>query len=232
MAAEAAKLATNQGLGRAQKLRIGGLLGFIALMPVLAVPAVNEPLDEWLFSSLFSASSEPLADRLTRVRERPSAANAVNAASAASGSAESEEWPEGRPLVRLGVEGVSRLPPVEGGISPAAFDALQARLQDLGASYYRLEDRREEGDGTPLYRFRCEVPLPGNENYLRPFEADDRDPVRAMQLVVEEVEVWLARHRLTAAQWSSPPAAATPANGAPDAPSRPLGGNIAPSVVR
>ena len=216
MSADASKVTTNGVLNRAQKLRLGGLLGFIVLMPVLAVPAVNQRLDDWLFSS----SSERLADRLARVRQLPddsatvakgvlrrSQDSTVETGALETGTVETgtlefgelEDWPTGRPLARQGAAGVSRLPPAEGGVSEAAFDSLQARLRELGASYYRLEDRREAGGATPLYRFRCEVPLPGNENYLRPFEADDRDPARAMQLVVEEIEVWLARHRLAAA---------------------------------
>ena len=90
------------------------------------------------------------------------------------------------------MELVERLPPAESVVDAHRFEVLQKRLQDLGAAYFRLEDT---GSSESRYRFRCEVPLPGNSTYQRPFEQEDMDPIRAMERVVAEVEVWCAAQR-------------------------------------
>ena len=60
------------------------------------------------------------------------------------------------------------------------FTQIQTRLRDLGASYYLLETWGNRGD---QFRFHCKV-----ANSAESFEATDRDPLVAMQKVLERVE--------------------------------------------
>jgi hypothetical protein len=64
---------------------------------------------------------------------------------------------------------------------------IQQRLHELGATYSLLESWGAQGQ---LYRFYCKVAVGGNANYTRYFEATDADPVRAMNIVLEQVEAW------------------------------------------
>jgi hypothetical protein len=66
---------------------------------------------------------------------------------------------------------------------------MQRKLQKMGASHYLLEKwGKQEG----LYRFHCEVPLAGNGDHCRYFEATDTQPDRAVRQVLREVEQWQA----------------------------------------
>jgi hypothetical protein len=67
------------------------------------------------------------------------------------------------------------------------FTQIQRRLRDLGATYYLLETWGDRGD---QFRFHCKMPVAGNPNYTRPFEATHRDPIAAMQKVLEQIEAW------------------------------------------
>jgi len=71
--------------------------------------------------------------------------------------------------------------------NPERFTQIQRRLRDLGATYYLLETW---GDNGEQFRFHCKMPVAGNPNYTRPFEATHRDPLAAMQKVLEQVEAW------------------------------------------
>lgn len=188
---------------RANTLRLAALLGFIAGMPVLAIPAVNNSVDEWLFPAASPVDTLPVrikvgaGDRVGQGDKagtggkalaggKPGAGGKVGEGAAASASAE---------LASLGGAStvVERLPPPDIPISSNRFEAVQRRLQELGAVYFRLEDT---GGSAGRYRFRCELPLPGNTTYLRPFEHEDADPHRAMQAVLDEVELWLAAKQM------------------------------------
>ncbi|NLF06372.1 MAG: hypothetical protein GX594_00095 [Pirellulaceae bacterium] len=70
---------------------------------------------------------------------------------------------------------------------PNGYQEVQNRLQLLGATYYLLESW---GNNQELYRFQCQVAVDGNGSYTRYFEATDSDPLRAMLLVLREVEDW------------------------------------------
>jgi len=69
------------------------------------------------------------------------------------------------------------------------FTAIQRRLREHGATYYLLETWGNAGE---LYRFHCKMAVGNNPNYTRHFEATDRDPLRAMNVVLERVEAWRA----------------------------------------
>lgn len=66
-------------------------------------------------------------------------------------------------------------------------DDIQLRLRELGATYYLLETW---GNGEELYRFSCKMAIEGNTGFVRHFEAVDADPLRAMLLVLRQVETW------------------------------------------
>ena len=74
---------------------------------------------------------------------------------------------------------------------PAAdqFALVQRRLDELGATYYRLESWGNEGR---LYRFYCRMAIGGSSSYTRHFEAKDPDALGAMARVLREVEAWRA----------------------------------------
>lgn len=69
---------------------------------------------------------------------------------------------------------------------PLNFEAVQGRLQELGASYYRLETwgRRD------LFRFHCRMQLHEDARSARHFESVAPDPLAAMLEVLRQVEAW------------------------------------------
>src|SRR5690606_20006416 len=67
--------------------------------------------------------------------------------------------------------------------------AVESRLQALGALHYRLETAGEQGE---LFRFQCKMGLEANPNYVGHFEATISDAMTAMQQVLEQVESWRA----------------------------------------
>ncbi len=175
---------------RASTLRLAALLGFIAGMPVLAIPSVNHSLDEWLFPAAPAVDTLPAragaaaADSTAVVRETASGSAKDTLAGLSAGSSTG---------TLDGAMATARLPPPDIPVNAHRFEAMQRRLQELGAVYFRLEDT---GESPARYRFRCELPLPGNMTYLRPFEHEDGDPDRAMQAVLDDVELWLAAKRM------------------------------------
>lgn len=74
------------------------------------------------------------------------------------------------------------------------FRRVGDRLQQLGATYYLLESW---GSGEPLYRFSCRVAVVQSADYTHCFEATNPDPLKAMLLVLQQVEDWqiaVSRH--------------------------------------
>jgi hypothetical protein len=71
------------------------------------------------------------------------------------------------------------------------FARLEKELVALGATYYRLEtwgNRRE------WYRFSCfATPRGEASSYTRPFESLDRDPIRAIEKVLQQIRSWKGR---------------------------------------
>ncbi|MGE0607895.1 MAG: hypothetical protein AB7O62_12445 [Pirellulales bacterium] len=86
------------------------------------------------------------------------------------------------------------IPTAEAGGRPAAmsneeFSVLEDRLRELGATHYRLETWGTQGE---LFRFRAMMAVSAQSNHNRYFEATDRQPLRAVERVVEQVERWRA----------------------------------------
>jgi hypothetical protein len=67
------------------------------------------------------------------------------------------------------------------------FKGCQDRLRQQGATYFLLESW---GSQQQLFRFYCKMAIGGNPNCTRHFEATDADPLRAMAVVVEQVDAW------------------------------------------
>jgi hypothetical protein len=85
--------------------------------------------------------------------------------------------------------------PGEPGPPMVADDRLatvQRHLQQLGATYYRLESWGNEG---PRFRFECRVAFGRNSDCARHFEATNRDAMQAIAKVVRQVEAWVAAQR-------------------------------------
>jgi hypothetical protein len=68
---------------------------------------------------------------------------------------------------------------------PDRFKTLERKLKEYGATYYLLETWGAEGE---QYRFHCKIAVGNNPNCTQRFEATDRDAMRAMARVVEQVE--------------------------------------------
>lgn len=80
--------------------------------------------------------------------------------------------------------GASQLPPSS---QDGEFQQISQRLQELGATYYRLESW---GSGRPLFRFQCRMAIMGSSGLTRQFEATDQDPAQAMRQVLNQIEAW------------------------------------------
>jgi hypothetical protein len=84
----------------------------------------------------------------------------------------------------------SDLPPDEAKgtqFAPGYFQAAEARLRALGATYYLLETL---GATAEQYRFVCKVATGSQPDQMLAFFAVDRDPLGAMNNVVRQVESW------------------------------------------
>ena len=71
------------------------------------------------------------------------------------------------------------------------FTRIERRLRQLGATYYLLESWGTEGQ---LFRFHCRMAIGGWPHRNRYFEATDKDPLEAMEQVLQEVQLWRFGH--------------------------------------
>ena len=132
--------------------------------------------------AMFGSSSPEIADRSLAL---PAAARCAEAAAPAAIA-----QPPGGEVVPA-----SYLSPEDRGSLVLADDrlaTLQRRLEQLGATYYRLESWGNEG---PRFRFECRVAFDRASACARHFEATDRDPMQAIAAVVRQVEAWVAAQR-------------------------------------
>ena len=86
-------------------------------------------------------------------------------------------------------EAARPLPAVDSANASQSLSHIEQRLRELGATYSLLESWGNQGQ---LYRFYCKMGIGGNSNYTRYFEATDADPLRAMNIVLQQVETWRA----------------------------------------
>ena len=86
--------------------------------------------------------------------------------------------------------------PVPGALAAGAqsqsdhFSAMERRLRQYGATYYRLESW---GNDPGLYRFYCRMAVGNSANVTQNFEATDKDALQAMTRVMSQVEDWRTR---------------------------------------
>jgi hypothetical protein len=85
---------------------------------------------------------------------------------------------ESRPSAALASNGMSNAP-----ANP--FSQIQARLKQLGATYYLLETW---GNEQQFYRFYCKIAVGGNTNFTHCFESTSSDSLQAMTEVLKQVE--------------------------------------------
>jgi hypothetical protein len=157
-------------------IRLTVIAGFLALMPVLAMPAVSRSVDDLLYD-------HPLERAVSQVPIE-----------AGGGSEEhSSLETSGAPVVKMGGSTTAgrllewKLAALS--VERVRIDEIQQRLKKLGASYLLLEQL--EGEAEP-YHFRCVMPVPGSGVYGRPFDATENEALLAMERVLTAVERWCA----------------------------------------
>ncbi len=89
-------------------------------------------------------------------------------------------------------------PPTSRGASPSyspsysptfggrvtTYEQAQAVLASRRVTWQRLETWGEEGE----WKFSCSIPKPENPNIRRTFEARAREPITALQAVLEQID--------------------------------------------
>ncbi|MBC7856269.1 MAG: hypothetical protein IAF94_22795 [Pirellulaceae bacterium] len=190
-------------------LRAGFIIGFLIVLPVMAMPSVASFLDRLLYGQ--PESSVPLvikADAEFAPRKQPeqSRADASPAAyevplpeePSASGIAGNfqppppslQRAPDFLPRDEKLTPGNDSVDPVDvGPLDPATaqkIDAVRGRLEELGAEYVRLE-MSEDGR---TFHCLCDMLLGGGTKETQPFEATRNDPLAAAKAVLANVEAW------------------------------------------
>ncbi len=194
-------------------LRAAFIVGFLIVLPVIAMPSVAGLLDQLLYGN--GESSVPLAreDAVPGPREKRTESDATRATHEAPFSPESTPFAE---RLESGIAGDHRaapppfrqapdfLPrmerpgPNDPSADPAAdissldeaaaqrIDAVRSRLEELGAEYVRLE-MSEDGR---TFHCQCDMLLDSETKETQPFEATRNDPVTAAEAVLAHVEEW------------------------------------------
>jgi len=173
--------------------RMSAILIFLGIMPVLALVPQFRPISRNLSPAEPPVAPPPQTSSPGREDEESPGGPSVEPDRASR--------PPERGSADVGVPGrqpadgddklpVRRFPPAELLLEGDRFEQLQARLQAQGVDYYVLE--RQEGP-KPGYRFHCRIRVHGSSTYVRPFDAQDEDPLVAMELVLRELEQWNAR---------------------------------------
>jgi hypothetical protein len=211
-------------------LRAVFIIGFLIVLPLMAMPSVATFLDGLLYgepkSSVPATNSKP-----AKVQDQPTVAEASQATHEvplpAGGSAFHDE-----PGPLSSAERFKAPPPLQpapdflrrtaetdpseksdpesdvGPLDPATanqIDAVRGRLEELGAEYVRLE-MSEDGRS---FHCLCDMLLAGDGNKTQLFEATRNDPVAAVQAVLTNVEAWRNAEKTPARVLQSGPPART-----------------------
>ena len=72
-------------------------------------------------------------------------------------------------------------------VAKPSIPELRQRIEQLGATWYRLEQWGETGD---MYRFACQVEVDPNTGLKRQFEAVTASPDEALIDVLAQIETW------------------------------------------
>jgi hypothetical protein len=188
-------------------LRAAFIVGFLIVLPVMAMPTVASYLDRLLYGN--SECSLPPAGQSDSAPE-PRVKTPVDASQAAHEVPIVDEPEPGGiaarihsapppPLQRVpdflpraeqpGQNEPSAEPADVGPLDQATakkIDAVRSRLEKLGADYVRLE-MSEDGR---TFHCLCDMLLENSGGKTQPFEATRNDPVAAAEAVLANVEAW------------------------------------------
>ena len=185
-------------------LRAVFIIGFLIVLPVMAMPSVASYLDRLLYGNGESSVSpvpEPEGSPVRPVKSQPGASRAtleVPLSDEPAPSAIAERFHSAPPpplqrapdFLRRGGKGGLQEPTTDVGPLDQAtaqkIDAVRSRLEELGAEYVRLE-MSEDGR---TFHCLCDMLLGGNSKETQPFEASRNDPVAAAEAVLANVEAW------------------------------------------
>lgn len=194
-------------------LRAFFLLGFIVVMPVLALPSVARRIDELLYGkppadfgrpppAPAPITAEPVAPspaaavvkstiapaRFDEVSPAPQNFMAAAQASVPAPTAASRYEPTIPPPLPAVPPFAERAAEPEAKIDERTIARLQQirqRLEQLGADYV-LVDMQDSG----RFRFHCRMLVDPRTTYTRPFDAMSFDPIVAGEQVLSDVEKW------------------------------------------
>jgi hypothetical protein len=197
---------------RTLSLRAIFIIGFVIVMPLLALPAVARRLDDWLYG--------PPPQSTPHARLRKELAPVLESAAAEGVSPASyDEIDVPRDAKRdpqAGLDGLATSPPPldplpafdrlatgeSGGgtgeasaqldnATAARLARIRRELELLGAEYILLETT----DGSGTYRFHCQMRVSDEAPYTREFEATAGEPLAAAERVLGEVSAWCTASR-------------------------------------
>lgn len=198
-------------------IRTAVVLGFLIVMPVLALPPVGNWVDHVRQSIAFGAaaqsqsatwSAKPQIERQTVLVNSAEREAAVSASIAEA--APRLDFRAAMPPQHASRDEVVTLRSREqaeqqarrfreAAIARSQF--IQERLKQMGAAYMILE--RAPPDGA-AYRFHCQMPIAGSDTYTRPFEVTAPDAIQAMERVLADVESWFATQPHSTAGFGPP----------------------------
>ena len=200
-------------------LRAGFIVGFLIVLPVMAMPQVAALLDQLLYGESKStlpaeASTRDIsAPRPTRSDSGPTTHEVPLPAGSASlleelGPSDTANHFQAPPPPALrsspdfvrqasnaeapssGVEAAAEVGPLDRATAER-IDLVRSRLEELGAEYVRLE---MSADGRE-YHCLCHMLVGEDPSQIQPFEATEKDPVSAAQAVLSSVEAWRTAER-------------------------------------
>lgn len=212
-------------------LRAVFIIGFLIVLPVMALPSVATFVDGLLYghpkSSVPATELKPVAEPTQpTVAEATQATHLVPLASGSGG------FPEEPNALSMAERFATPPPPLDhapffnnqtkeltpseneqpsadvGPLDEATalkIDSVRSRLEELGAEYVRLE-MAEDGR---TFHCLCDMLLAGEGSKTQPFEATRDDPVAAVQAVLTNVEAWRSAERTPARALQSGPQSRT-----------------------
>ncbi|MCE9529454.1 MAG: hypothetical protein K8R36_25675 [Planctomycetales bacterium] len=213
-------------------LRAVFIIGFLIVLPVMAMPSVAKLLDGLLYGepekSVPTTGAEPapapsksvVAEASQATHEVPLSADGTALPDELGSHGLAERFPVAPPppLQRAPdflprgegpAAGESATPAADVGPLDQAtanqIDAVRGRLEELGAEYVRLE-MSEDGR---TFHCLCDMLLGGEGNKTQPFEATRNDPVAAVRAVLTNVEAWRNAERTPARGTKSGPQSRT-----------------------
>ena len=203
-------------------LRAGFIIGFLIVLPVMAMPKVAALLDQLLYGESKSTlppasgvgeSGAPSNSKTTggsaAIPESPFQAEGLSSSelpadlnSASPFQASPPAMPSAPDFVRQAgnAEPATPLDASGADIGPldqataAKIDVVRSRLEELGAEYVRLE---MSADGREFHCL-CHMLVGSDPDQIQPFEATRKDPVAAAQAVLSSVEAWRTAERTPA----------------------------------